>query len=213
MRFGTDARCPVWADASESRVLQTAPNSPMYAMGSVVEHLCRRLGLPMPLLRSDDSDEINAGVAGSGPHDAILVFSGGALLKLTPAEVAAVAAHELAHIYAGDFEEHMAPQVLRPSPGLPGVRWLTDRAKLVTWAMRKRRREYAADRLAAELIGPGALISALCKTAGDYQRPRWPWLATHPDPRRRIRALEKLGRKQRRSHVGHGEPIRRRRVF
>ncbi len=174
----------------------------LHALAQVVARLCRKLRLPMPALTYDQCQEINAGVTGTGPHDAVLYFSAGALLKLTPREAAAVAAHELAHIAARDFDDGAGGLALhrhRSSPLRRAVDWL----HMVRWTVAKRRREYAADRLAARLIGATPLISALRKTARDVPRSTRPWLATHPHPRRRIRALEKLH---------HGRADRPRRV-
>ena len=207
MRFGADAKDPAQRTTGHFSARVGIPHARLQAMSAVVRHLCHRLSLPIPALTYDESNEINAGVIGSGPHDAVLFFSGGALRKLTPAEAAAVAAHELAHVFAGDFEEGIAGGFLGPGTTMPGFGWLVDNVRLLRWTMRKRRREYAADRLAAELVGERSLISALRKTARDTRHPRRPWLATHPHPRRRIRALEKLRRRRLRSHVLEQEPI------
>jgi Zn-dependent protease with chaperone function len=166
------------------------------AVARVVECLCRGHGLPVPTLTSDDCWEINAGVTGTGADNAVLYFSGGALAKLTPGELAAVAAHEVAHIAAGDFDHRVGGAFVAAGRGLPVWRWLSNWLGLVRWTRLKRRREYAADRLAARMIGADLLISALRKTVRDTFPGRRPWLATHPHPGRRIRALQRLSRNE-----------------
>jgi Zn-dependent protease with chaperone function len=170
------------------------------AVSGVVERLCRGLDLPVPTLTSDDSSEINAGVTGSGRENAVLYFSGGALAKLTFGELAAVAAHEVAHVAAGDFDQRAGGSFVSGSG--PSVwRLLSNWLGLVRWARLKRRREYAADRLAARMVGADLLIAALRKTMSDTPTARRPWLATHPHPQRRIRALQRVRRAQQRNQA------------
>jgi hypothetical protein len=177
----------------------------MRAVNCVVGRLCRQLDLPMPALTYDANSEINAGVTGSGPHDAVLFFSRGALAKLTGVEAAAVAAHELAHIAAGDFDDR---RFVPCNTGIAPLRWVADWLVLLSWTMSKRRKEYAADRLAAALVGEDPLISALRKTAHDTHSAVRPWFAAHPHPRRRIRALRKLRRARHARHAGNKLAIR-----
>jgi Zn-dependent protease with chaperone function len=169
------------------------PAARLRLLSGTISDLCRRLQLPMPAVTYDDSAEINAGVTGTTAQDAVVYFSSGALYKLTPGEAAAVAAHELAHIAARDFDEATAGRFYGLGR-LPILRTLFNGVRHLRWTFRKRRREYAADKLAAELVGEHLLISALRKTAGDTPRELRPWLATHPHPRRRIRALRKMAR-------------------
>lgn len=190
------------------RVASVDLHARLHTLTPVVVRLCRRLELPVPALMYDECDEINAGVTGTGPHDAVLYFSGGALRKLSDREAVAVAAHELAHIAAGDFDVRDADAFVfgrraRPSLGS----WLSDLIGLTSGARLKRRREYAADRLAAALTGEEALIAALRKTAQDRCHVGSRWLATHPNPRRRIRALRKLGRERSRARQPRGNQL------
>jgi heat shock protein HtpX len=163
--------------------------------------LSRQLELPMPALTYDENGEINAGVTGTGSHDAVLHFSGGALRKLTSSEAAAVAAHELAHIAAGDFDGRSPGRFVSGRWGTLWFGWLSNLVRLVSWARWKRGREYAADSVASELVGEEALIAALRKTARETRHPARGWLATHPHPRRRIRALQKLERERSRNRA------------
>jgi len=170
-------------------------------MAPLVAQLCRQLQLPVPALAYDESGEINAGVTGTGAHDAVLHFSAGALGKLTSREVAAVAAHELAHIAAGDFDGRNPGRFVSGRWSAPPFGWLSNLVRLVWWARWKRGREYAADRLASLLVGEEVLIAALRKTAQDTRHAARGWLATHPHPHRRIRALQKLRRERSRNRT------------
>jgi Zn-dependent protease with chaperone function len=177
------------------------PAARLRLLSGTISDLCHRLRLPIPTVTYDDSAEINAGVTGTTAQDAVVYFSTGALYKLTPGEAAAVAAHELAHIAARDFDEATAGRFYGFGR-VPILRTLFDGVRHLRWTFRKRRKEYAADKLAAELVGAHLLISALRKTAGDTPRELRPWLATHPHPRRRIRALRKMARRRARAHAG-----------
>jgi Zn-dependent protease with chaperone function len=177
------------------------PAARLRLLSGTISDLCHRLRLPIPTVTYDDSAEINAGVTGTTAQDAVVYFSTGALYKLTPGEAAAVAAHELAHIAARDFDEATAGRFYGFGR-VPILRTLFDGVRHLRWTFRKRRKEYAADKVAAELVGAHLLISALRKTAGDTPRELRPWLATHPHPRRRIRALRKMARRRARAHAG-----------
>jgi Zn-dependent protease with chaperone function len=164
----------------------------------------------MPALTYDESGEINAGVTGTGPHDAVLFFSDGALRKLSDREAVALAAHELAHISAGDFDVCGGRLAHERRHRLSFGSWLSDLIGLATWARQRRRKEYAADRLAAALIGEEALIAALRKTARDMRHVSRGCFATHRRPWGRIRALRKLRRQRARIPRNRGnKPLAR----
>ncbi len=63
-----------------------------------VEALSRRAGIPMPKLYVIDTDQPNAFATGRNPQNGAVAVSAGLLRYLEPREVAAVIAHELAHI-------------------------------------------------------------------------------------------------------------------
>src|SRR5690349_21338757 len=77
------------------------PNSApeLYQM---VERLARNAGLPMPKVYLINTQQPNAFATGRNPENAVVAVSSGLLQALEPREVAAVIAHELAHIRSRD---------------------------------------------------------------------------------------------------------------
>jgi heat shock protein HtpX len=69
---------------------------------NAVENLCISRGLPIPNIGILEDDSMNAFALGRGPKHAWIVFSRGLIDKLTPAELEAVAGHELTHIINRD---------------------------------------------------------------------------------------------------------------
>ncbi|MBN9308630.1 MAG: zinc metalloprotease HtpX [Devosia sp.] len=67
-----------------------------------VAGLSQRAGIPMPRLYVIDTDQPNAFATGRDPNNAAVAVSAGLLRYLEPREVAAVIAHELAHIRSRD---------------------------------------------------------------------------------------------------------------
>lgn len=64
----------------------------------VLERLCMSSGLPKPRLAVSALDMPNAFAAGSGPGSAVVCVTDGLRARLEPAELAAVVAHETAHV-------------------------------------------------------------------------------------------------------------------
>lgn len=67
-------------------------------LGQVVADLARRAGMPLPALYIIDSDQPNAFATGRSPDRAAVAVTTGLLRSLDRSEIAAVVAHELAHI-------------------------------------------------------------------------------------------------------------------
>ena len=65
---------------------------------TMVEQLAENAGLPMPRVYVLETDQPNAFATGRSPDHAAVAASTGLLDRLTEEEVAAVMAHELAHI-------------------------------------------------------------------------------------------------------------------
>ncbi|HEY8478693.1 MAG TPA: M48 family metalloprotease [Spirillospora sp.] len=65
---------------------------------AVLDRLCLSSGLPKPRLAVSSLDTPNAFAAGSGPDSAVVCVTEGLRARLEPAELAAVLAHETAHI-------------------------------------------------------------------------------------------------------------------
>lgn len=150
----------------------TAPD--LYAM---TEQLAQRAGLPMPRLYIIHEDQPNAFATGRNPENAAVAVNTGLLNLMSREEVAGVIAHELAHIknrdtlimtitatvagaismianfgllFSGSRENN------NQGPGLIAslaLMILAPMAAMVVQMMISRTREYAADRLAGEIVG------------------------------------------------------------
>lgn len=152
-----------------------------------VEALSQRAGIPMPRLYVIDTEQPNAFATGRDPNNAAVAVSSGLLRYLEPREVAAVIAHELAHIKSRDtltmtLTATIAGAIsmlaqfglffgggnsrdnpLGPIGVLVAVIVAPIAAALVQMAV-SRTREYEADKDGAEISGdPLALASALGK--------------------------------------------------
>jgi heat shock protein HtpX len=155
----------------------------------MVEGLAQRAGLPMPKVYLIETDQPNAFATGRDPNNAAVAVSSGLLQRMTPAEVAGVIAHEMAHIKHRDTLTMTITGTLagaismlahfgfffgggnRSNNPLGGVGALAMMflaplaAGMVQMAV-SRTREYEADRGGAEISGdPLALASALGKIA------------------------------------------------
>lgn len=156
----------------------------------LVRDLVAKAGLPMPKVYVFDSPQPNAFATGRNPQNAAVAASTGLLQRLTPEEVAAVMAHELAHIENHDtltmtitatlagaismlsnFAFLFSGRDNRNPLGFIGVIIAMIVAPLAAMLVQmaiSRTREYAADRRGAEICGqPRWLASALQKIAGD----------------------------------------------
>jgi len=220
---------------------QDAPR--LFAM---VQALSQRAGLPMPALYVIHEDQPNAFATGRSPENAAVAVNTGLLDRLSEEEVAGVVAHELAHIRNRDTLTmtitatlagaiSMLAQVAqfgmlfgggrsenRPNPivMLLTIILAPLAAMLVQMAI-SRSREYAADRMGAQIAGdPRGLASALQKLESYAHRipnetaeaaPATAhmfivnplsgrgfdnWFATHPSTANRIAALMDLARNQ-----------------
>ncbi|NOZ32687.1 MAG: zinc metalloprotease HtpX, partial [Alphaproteobacteria bacterium] len=152
----------------------------------MVEELARNAGIPTPKLYIIQSDQPNAFATGRSPEHGAVAVSKGLLAQLTHAEVAAVIAHELAHIRSRDtltmtitatlagaismlaqFGLFFGARGSNNPLGLIGTLamvFLAPMAAMVVQLAISRTREYEADRDGAEISGdPLALASALEK--------------------------------------------------
>jgi heat shock protein HtpX len=166
---------------------------------AIIRDLSRNAGLPMPKVYLYDSPQPNAFATGRNPENAAVAASTGLLSVLSPEEVAAVMAHELAHVqnrdtltmtitatlagaismlgnfaffFGGNRENNNNPL------GFIGVLLAMIVAPLAAMMVQmaiSRTREYAADRRGAEICGnPLWLASALGKIArGAAQVPNY----------------------------------------
>lgn len=169
-----------------------ARSAPQYYQ--IVRDLAKRADLPMPRVYIMDNPQPNAFATGRNPANAAVAATTGLLSTLSAEEVAGVMAHELAHIKHRDtltmtitatvagaismlatFAFWFGGNRDNNNPfGLIGVLIAAIvapfAAMLVQMAV-SRTREYAADRLGAEICGqPRWLASALAKIAGSARR-------------------------------------------
>jgi heat shock protein HtpX len=159
----------------------------------MVRELAQRASLPMPRVYLIDEDQPNAFATGRNPENAAVAASTGLLRALTRDEVAGVMAHELAHVknrdtltmtitatiagaismlaqfglmFGGGHRDNNNGGGLGIIGTLAMVILAPLAAMLVQMAI-SRTREYAADRMGAEIAGdPMSLASALNKIAG-----------------------------------------------
>ena len=162
----------------------------------MVERLATGAGLPKPKVGVMPSPVPNAFATGRSPSHAVVAVTDSIMRTLTPQELEAVLAHEIAHvknrdmltltmasflsmlaflimrnwlfmsIFGGNRDNNMGALILVYVVSI--VVWIV--STLLTRAL-SRYREFAADRGSAELTGnPRALISALTKISGrmDY---------------------------------------------
>lgn len=169
-----------------------ARGAPQYYQ--IVRDLAERADLPMPRVYIMDNPQPNAFATGRNPANAAVAATTGLLSTLSAEEVAGVMAHELAHIKHRDtltmtitatiagaismlatFAFWFGGNRDNNNPfGLIGVLIAAIvapfAAMLVQMAV-SRTREYAADRMGAEICGqPRWLASALAKIAGSARR-------------------------------------------
>ncbi|RWA68138.1 MAG: zinc metalloprotease HtpX [Mesorhizobium sp.] len=169
-----------------------ARNAPEYH--AIVEALARRAGLPMPKTYLIDSPQPNAFATGRNPENAAVAASTGLLERLSHEEVAAVMAHELAHVQhrdtltmtivatlagaismLGNFAFFFGGSRDNNNPfGFVGVlvaMLVAPFAAMIVQMAVSRTREYEADRRGAEICGnPLWLASALEKIARGAER-------------------------------------------
>ncbi|QND51060.1 zinc metalloprotease HtpX [Phyllobacterium sp. 628] len=162
-------------------------NAPEYY--GIVKDLAARAGLPMPRVYLIENDQPNAFATGRNPQNAAVAASTGLLRALTPQEVAAVMAHELAHVehrdtltmtitatlagaisMLGNFAMFFGGNRNNNNPlgfiGILVAMIVAPFAAMLVQMAISRTREYSADRRGAEICGnPLWLASALNKIA------------------------------------------------
>lgn len=179
-----------------------AQNAPEYF--GIVAEMARRANLPMPKVYLINSDQPNAFATGRNPENAAVAATTGLLRSLDQREVAAVMAHELAHIQnrdtltmtitatlagaismLGNFALFFGGNRDNNNPlGFIGVlvaMIVAPFAAMLVQMAISRTREYSADKLGAEICGnPLWLASALNKIAHGAERIRNPAAEANP---------------------------------
>jgi heat shock protein HtpX len=195
-------------------------NIKLFSSGHPIHLKVQELGykLRLPVIKRVgyiEDDNINAFAMGIHQNDALIVFTEGAITKLTKEELDAIIAHELAHVANNDMARMT---YLRNSQnaltffllfrGLKRfARWVFSPISELEILSLSRKREYAADKIAAKLISPQAMASALeaikidqaskvkytpednLKLSGARTSGFW---RTHPPLNERIKAVRKI---------------------
>jgi heat shock protein HtpX len=159
------------------------------AFYGIVEQLARKAELPMPKVYVMENDQPNAFATGRNPENAAVAATTGLLRNLTHEEIAGVMAHELAHVKNRDtlimtitatiagaismlanfamFASFFGGGNRNNPLGIVGVLLVAIMAPMAAMLVQmaiSRTREYAADRMGAEISGrPLWLASALEK--------------------------------------------------
>jgi len=150
---------------------------------AMTESMARRAGMPMPALYIIETDQPNAFATGRNPENAAVAVTRGLMQNMSREEVAAVVAHELAHIKSRDtltmtitaalagavsmlanFAIFFGGERDRPlgKIGTIAMMILAPMAAAMVQMAISRVREYEADALGAEICGnPDWLASAL----------------------------------------------------
>ena len=168
----------------------------------LVSSLARRAGLPVPRVYVIESEQPNAFATGRSPAHSAVAVTTGLIRFLDREELAGVIAHELAHIRNRDTLTMTVSATIagaiaslaqfgflfgsrgddRPHPvmGL-AMMLLAPIAATIIQLTISRSREYAADRLGAEIAGdPLALASALAKIETAATQIPNPQAESHP---------------------------------
>jgi heat shock protein HtpX len=161
---------------------------------AIVERLCVQADLPKPRIAVADTPVPNAFALGRSPRRATVCATTGILERLSPAELEAVMAHELAHVRHRDvlvmtiasFFATLAAMVAQfglffgggrdreSQPAVVVVLLVSVAVYVISYFLTlalSRYREFAADRGAAVLTGrPSALSAALLKISDAMER-------------------------------------------
>lgn len=162
---------------------QPVPGGDRLGLSQMVHDLARNAGMPTPAVYLLDTPQPNAFATGRNPDNAAVAVTSGLIRTLSREELAGVVAHELAHIKNHDTAIMTVTATFAGAItmlanfalffggrrdngiGLVGTIALMVLAPLAAGLVQmaiSRTREYAADRLGAEICGqPLALASAL----------------------------------------------------
>ena len=179
-----------------------------------VQDMAADLGIPpIKWVGYYEENSINAFACGTKQEEAMLVFTTGALDKLTKEQFDAVIGHELAHVASNDMQRmtfaHGIQQGLSWFLIFRGLkrlaRWMfTPLSEIVILKM-SRDREFVADAVGAYLTSPDAMAGALKNIQNDQNEPEkahkdyakfmlkandFGLFRTHPPTDDRIKALQ-----------------------
>jgi len=180
-----------------------------------VQELANDLNIPpIPFVGFYADENINAFAMGVEQSNTLIAFTQGAVEKLTKEELDAVIAHELAHVANKDMARMTFARGVQEAltfflifRGLKQfARWVFSPIAELEILRLSREREFAADKIAAQLTSPADMVSVLntlqhaessslhpdhdnLKVSGSITSGFW---RTHPTHEQRIEAIEKL---------------------
>ncbi len=200
-----------------------------------VQKISERLGITMPEVWIYESPDPNAFATGPTRNNSMVAFSTGLLNNLDEGEVGAVIAHEMGHVYNGDMFTTTVLAGLMNTFVYFISRWvyrhMAERNEMLAFATYfflqiilsflamipigwwSRKREFSADRFAANTVGKEYMISALQSIERWVQRTQFEYttqdalatmkisgksqgflqlFATHPPIEDRVNALRNL---------------------
>ena len=174
------------------RMYRASPLPASHPLHKMVADLARNAELPMPQVYEIPNDQPNAFATGRNPENSAVAATTGLLSRLTQEEIAAVMAHELAHIKNRDTTIMVVTATFAGAismlanfmmffgnrrdnqMGILGMLAMMILAPLAASLIQmaiSRSREYEADRVGAEICGnPMWLASALTKIESFAQR-------------------------------------------
>lgn len=201
---------------SASRNLKVTFFSEGHPLTQATHALCDRLDIKrVPYVGWFPHEDINAFAMGTNTDNALVAVSKGAVERLSKAELLAVMAHEVGHVANNDMARMTFARGVQNAltffllfRGLKRIaRWLFTPLSELEVLRLSRTREFAADKIAAQVIGTQHMISVLEKLQSETLLPKksayanlmmWngfvkkSWLNTHPPLEDRIAALEQF---------------------
>ena len=179
------------SDQMVLKMYRAQPLPGSHPLHKMVAQLARTAGLPMPKVYEIPDDQPNAFATGRNPENAAVAATTGLLRKLDQEQIAAVMAHELAHIknrdttimvvaatFAGAISMLASFAMLfggrRESNlgflGLLAMMILAPLAASLIQMAISRSREYEADRVGAEICGNPLWLACALKTLEGFSR-------------------------------------------
>ena len=180
------------SDKMVLRMYKAQPLPTSHPLTRMVSQLAENASLPMPKVYEIPNDQPNAFATGRNPENSAVAATTGLLSRLTQEEIAAVMAHELAHIKNRDTTIMVVTATFAGAismlanfmmffgnrrdnqMGILGMLAMMILAPLAASLIQmaiSRSREYVADRVGAEICGnPMWLASALKRIEGFAQR-------------------------------------------
>lgn len=180
-----------------------------------IEDLCARRRIPEFRIRVQEGDLVNAFAIG-GLFRHLIVIGGGLIDGMTPDQIKAVLAHEIAHVIRRDVPRHLLPMTIVSGtcwlfclwyfanplfkagtvPGILNGAAIAGLSALIFMILIPgyfmRRMEYRADLLAVELLGDGEVLADALRTlAALNEEPIRQGHWSHPSTLNRIRAIQK----------------------